>query len=253
MQRTRIEWCDYAVNPVKGLCPVDCKDNHGKSYCYARSIYKRFKLNPEIRFDEYALKGIDKIPEGSIIFVGSTMELFGEWIKPAWINYIFEYCWLYPEHIFVFLTKKPENLYKWSPFPDNCWVGVSVITKMQLFPACWVLGDIQCNVKFISFEPLLENVIPPVLPAEWDDIVQPINWVIIGQKTPYSPKTAPQIEWIDEIIQAAHTSNIPVFLKDNLKPIIFKDALSKQYALDKDFLNWKGELRQEFPRLENKP
>ena len=44
MNLTKIEWCDYTINPVKGLCPMAC------SYCYARRMYKRFKWNPEIRF-----------------------------------------------------------------------------------------------------------------------------------------------------------------------------------------------------------
>lgn len=30
MQKTKIPWADYTINPVKGLCPMAC------SYCYAR-------------------------------------------------------------------------------------------------------------------------------------------------------------------------------------------------------------------------
>ncbi len=29
MGKTDIEWCNFSINPVKGLCPVGC------SYCYA--------------------------------------------------------------------------------------------------------------------------------------------------------------------------------------------------------------------------
>lgn len=36
MPKSKIEWTDYSINPIKGLCPVACKDNQGKSYCYAR-------------------------------------------------------------------------------------------------------------------------------------------------------------------------------------------------------------------------
>ena len=45
MNKTKIEWCDYTLNPVKGLCPVGC------SYCYARRLYRRFGWNPKIRLD----------------------------------------------------------------------------------------------------------------------------------------------------------------------------------------------------------
>lgn len=43
MNKTKIPWCDYTINPVKGLCPVDCKDNEGKSYCYARRLSQKMK------------------------------------------------------------------------------------------------------------------------------------------------------------------------------------------------------------------
>jgi DNA repair photolyase len=46
MTQTMIEWADYTLNPIKGLCKYAC------SYCYARKMYKRFKWNEEIRFDE---------------------------------------------------------------------------------------------------------------------------------------------------------------------------------------------------------
>ena len=86
LYKTKTEWCDYVINPIKGLCPVDCKDNQGKSYCYARRMYKRFKWNPEIRFVKERLI-MPSIP--SRFFIGSTMELFGDWIKDEWMEEIF--------------------------------------------------------------------------------------------------------------------------------------------------------------------
>ncbi len=47
MNKTKIPWCDYTINPVKGLCPMACE------YCYARKMYKRFKWNPVIRYDDW--------------------------------------------------------------------------------------------------------------------------------------------------------------------------------------------------------
>ncbi len=95
MQHTKIEWVrnqdgtqGYSINPVKGVCPVDCKDNQGKSYCYARRLYKRFKWDETIRFEPLDYK---KFPDGSKVFVGSTMELFGDWVKPTWLDQIFEW------------------------------------------------------------------------------------------------------------------------------------------------------------------
>ena len=56
MKKTDIEWCDYSINPVKGLCPVGCE------YCFARRLYKRFKWNPEIRLDSEVLMPMTRLP-----------------------------------------------------------------------------------------------------------------------------------------------------------------------------------------------
>src|SRR4030043_1978040 len=70
MQKSRIEWTDFSSNPVRGLCPVDCKDKQGKSYCYARKLYKRFHWNPEIRFVPEEFAEWNKAKAGEKIFVG---------------------------------------------------------------------------------------------------------------------------------------------------------------------------------------
>jgi hypothetical protein len=45
-----------------------------------------------------------------------------------------------------------------------------------------------------------------------------IGWLIIGTQTnPYKP---PEIEWVREIVEAADKARIPVFLKDNLRPLL---------------------------------
>uniref|UniRef100_A0A6M3JFR9 Radical SAM superfamily protein n=1 Tax=viral metagenome TaxID=1070528 RepID=A0A6M3JFR9_9ZZZZ len=229
-----IGWADFTVNPVKGKCPVACP------YCYARRLYDRFKWNPEIRYDPDAFNGLPSKP--SRIFVGSTMELFGDWVERDWWHMIMAKCLSRPQHTFIFLTKQPQNLPK--KFPDNCYIGVSVTSEVQLRPAIWKLNDVQCNKRFLSLEPLLEPVFNQVLPAEWDT---DIDWIIIGQQTPIRKETTPKIEWIREIVEAADKAGIPVFLKDNLYPLIHYERRVK----DRGWLKYYeiGEnLRQEIPR-----
>jgi len=225
MNKTKIEWCDYTINPVKGLCPMAC------SYCYARRMYKRFKRNPEIRFDWSVANDLSKITKPSRIFWGSTMELFGDWVKPEWMRLVFEAVKRHPEHQHIFLTKQPLNLAKWSPFPDNCWVGVSTTGFDCRSGFEDIFTTFEAKVKFASIEPLL-NYTP--LDMRW------INWLIIGQQTPPSPKTSPRIEWVKEIVQAADKAGVPVFLKNNLNSCSIADY--------PELLNSKtGNLRQEFP------
>ena len=248
MGRTRIEWlrdpttgeAGFSINPVKGLCPVDCKDNQGKSYCYARAMYKRFKWNPEIRWDFSPMLDVFGIDKPSRIFVGSTMELFGDWVKPAWLTTLFRAVESNPAHTFIFLTKRPGNLIKWSPFPRNAYVGVSVTTNGDMTLALTNLAHIQAKVKFISFEPLLGMIgMDDHMPLE----MASISWVIIGQQTPVKKATRPKSEWIQEIVEAADKVGIPIFLKNNLYPLI--GLGNGQPSLFHK--NEIGELRQEFP------
>jgi len=231
--KTKIEWCDYTINPVKGLCPVGC------SYCYARRLYKRFKWNPEIRMEPDWMEELPKKP--SRVFVGSTMELFGEWVEEWMWDSIWQYVNTYPQHTFIFLTKQPQNLIKWSPFPDNCWVGVSATNNGTH------LGDLRnanAKVKFISFEPLLKWDIDLIHQREvFPEILKDlgINWLIIGQCTPVKQSTMPKIEWVKEIVDAADKAKIPVFLKNNLNSCKISDY--------PELLDSHGMLRQEFPKF----
>jgi len=209
MQKTKIEWCDYTINPVKGLCPMAC------SYCYARAMYKRFRWDGTIRLDASAIHGIHSIKTPSRIFVGSTMELFGEWIPEEYYDYIWGMVKAKPQHTFIFLTKQPQNLSKWE-FPDNCWVGVSATDKMQFLSGIYHLINLEASIKFVSFEPLLETMSGGLYPIEEHLQNGGINWAIIGAQSPYSMKTFPKWEWVKEIIESCDKAKIPVFLKENL-------------------------------------
>ena len=243
MNRSKIEWCDFSLNPIKGLCPVDCKDNQGKSYCYARRMYQRFHWNSEIRFevdvfDELFFLTHQRNHKPSRIFVGSTMELFGEWIKPEWLETIFRYCHIYSDHTFIFLTKQPQNLIKWSPFPTNCWVGVSLPMQqdqywhdvtVNRFEVLECLRNIKASVKFISFEPLLSQLCVGYYPIWWAEQFKKagINWLIIGQQTPVRKSTMPKILWIDEVEDACKKADIPYFEKFNLKSLLNRDLIQE--------------------------
>lgn len=229
MNKSKIEWCDYTINPVKGSCPnSQCPLFTDK--CYARRMYKRFKWNPEIRFEDDVLYPGLPLPgaDGDKYFIGSTIELFGDWVKGVWLIDIFDFVKLYPKRTFIFLTKRPENLIKWSPFPDNCWVGASATNEQMYWDATRYLHGIRASVKFLSFEPLLDRVMCAGSPYKIEgmplvSLNEPqhlrscgISWVIIGAQSPYSKKTAPKWEWVKEIIDACDKAGVPVFLKNNL-------------------------------------
>jgi len=240
MQKSRIEWTDYSVNPIKGLCPVAC------SYCYARKMYKRFHWDENIRFEpEQAFVDAFNAPAGSKIFVGSTMELFGDWVKSHnWLEQIMDWPKVMPNKTFIFLTKQPQNLPK--VFPDNCWVGVSSTNN---FTYLGDLKNVKAKVKFISFEPLLSWDMGLIHQREtFHEILNKlgITWVIIGQQTPQNKKTMPKVEWIKDIVTACDKAEIPVFLKNNLKQSLPFDVAFREK--DKDGISMSF-LRQEMPKV----
>ncbi len=209
-------------------------------YCYARRMYDRFKWNPEIRYDDWVWQVGSPIPKGSKVFVGSTMELFHD-KTIQYLPIILEYCESVKSRTFIFLTKCPQNLPR--EFPDNCWVGVSIPNEFVLARdnSLNYLSDVKAKVKFISFEPLQSKMAEPYLLHIGFSIAR-INWVIIGQQTPPSPKTAPKIEWVKEIVRAADNADVPVFLKSNLNSCAISDY--------PELLDSKtGNLRQEFPKV----
>ena len=246
MNRTKIEWCDYTINPVKGLCPVACP------YCYARAMYKRFKWQEEVRWWPEAWDLVDTLKKPSRVFVGSTFELFHESLPYNWMEYNLLTAKKYPQHTFIFLTKQPQNLIKFSPFPENCWVGVTATDQDMLLIALNHFYEHRiAKVQFISLEPFLSwetgHWIHP-LPQHLSK--KDVDWLIIGAQTnPYKP---PEISWVREIVEAADKAGIPVFLKDNLKPLLWHET---ERVLVPDWARMTGEydglggflLRQEMP------
>ena len=245
MSKTKIEWVKnpdgtqgYTINPVKGLCPMAC------SYCYARAMYKRFKWNPEVSWYPPAWDLVDTLKKPSRIFVGSTFELFHDSLPYNWMEYNLLTAKKYPQHTLIFLTKQPQNLLAWSPFPPNCYVGVTATNTAMLWEARKVLPVIKARIKFISFEPLLEEIESPVL--RYLSVIA--NWVILGAQTkPYKP---PKIEWVQEIARAAEKAKVPVFLKDNLMPIMGGYPIPKDNMWAYRFEQGAFNLRQEMPGLD---
>lgn len=167
-----------------------------------------------------------------------------------------------PQHRIYTLTKQPQRLPEFSPFPENCWVGVTACNEDMWTKALWELSKVQAPVKYISIEPFLKRI-----PQYVGGIKNcGISWLIIGACTgtwsemdrlerkvaPLFPYTLmqwgnkwtlqPKIEWIQEIVEAADKAGIPVFLKDNLKPLF-----EQVYGQDPHSYYYHNGLRQEMP------
>jgi len=239
----KIGWCDMTWNPVWG-CRNHCE------YCYARGIaHFRYKRMIEIEYnyhlktnfnckwtgrysglrefkptflDAQFNKKFPKKPQR--IFVGSMSEIY--YWKPEWMEMVIEKVKQYPQHTFQFLTKFPE-VYRMYAFPINCWLGVTITKEtdtnsehFKKFRTQYIvflldINNAKSNIdhkRFISFEPLLENINLEFLKSS------SINWVIVGAETGNRKgKIIPSLEWVTDIINYCKKNNIPVYVKNSIK------------------------------------
>lgn len=211
--RSKIEWlrdtkgkAGYSINPIKGIC------QHGCPYCYSTRMYKRFKWDPTIRLDLSVFDDLSSVKPGSKIFLCSTHDICGSWIKDEWIELILAQISLYPELIFVLLTKVPGRLWGFD-LPENTWLGTTVESQAQAGRIETLLA-VNNKLRFISFEPLQSNIDCDFTSYRTNER---ISWVIIGNETGNRRgKIDAKQEWVDNIIRNTDENNIPVFIKDNL-------------------------------------
>ena len=206
--KNKIGWCSETFNPVIG-----CKNNC--NYCYAKRINDRFKFiknwdEPEWRGKSFNKK-FSKKPQR--IFIGSMSDI-AFWEK-EWMEKVIEKIKKYPQHTFQFLTKFPA-VYGNYKFPKNCWLGITLISEMTK-ENCWSIAEFEShnkdNLKFISFEPLMEKI--DLRNCVYS--IKNIRWAILGAETGNRiEKIIPKKEWVLNIMESCNSNKIPVYIKDNL-------------------------------------
>ncbi len=86
----------------------------------------------------------------------------------------------------------------------HIWWGISVENRNYGLPRIQDLRSTPAAVRFLSIEPLLEDV------GELD--LQDIHWVIVGGES--GPGARPmQQRWVESIMKQCHTQNVPFFFK----------------------------------------
>ena len=171
-------------------------------------MYDRFKWNPKIEFHPERLDKIAKLKKPSRIFVGSTHDLFGDWIPQEWIAEIIECLKPFRQHTFLFLTKNGRR-YDEFIFCKNMLQGVTITGeiggKNGLHNAY-----VPPRSSFVSFEPLLGNISDLFFPSL-------TSWIIIGAMSGHGRKYQPKPEWIVNLVERAEARNIPIYMKENLR------------------------------------
>ena len=247
MNKTKIEWVrnkdgtqGYTWNPITGcLGPNGTPEKPDRcSYCFAHKLAKgrlkqRYLSIPEYPYDDYPALLVPKTNRSDpfvprfwrhrlrepfwhrkpcTIFVCSMGELFNEYYPASWFGNVLQTFYGCPQHTFLVLTKNPRPAIHVA-LPPNVWLGATLNT-FDDWGRGYFLRETSAKLKFFSFEPLLSNFFASSYSLPLDGI----GWIIIGAQTnPYRP---PKKEWVHRIVDEADRLGIPVFLKNNLKPLL---------------------------------
>lgn len=213
--RSAIEWTDATWNPVRGCTKISpgCKN------CYAETFAERFRGVPNHPFEQ----GFDVrlVPEKLSaplkwrkplrIFVNSMSDLFHPLVPIGYIESVAKIMQTAHWHSFQVLTKRHERMCEvlkgpvsWAGSLSNVWWGVSVEDRAHGIPRIETLRLTNAVTRFLSVEPLLEDL------GRID--LDGIDWVIVGgesghHRRPISP------EWVRRIREQCVEANVPFFFK----------------------------------------
>ena len=220
-----IEWAKWSWNPVVG-----CR--HNCNYCYARDLARRFledynNFEPRIYEERLKVPSI-QTPKGNgcigdrNVFVCSMADLFGNWVEKSWIDKVLDAVQKAPEWNFLFLTKNPKRLVD-IEWPLNAWVGTTVDRQSRVSQAEQAFKDINATVKFVSCEPLLEEL-------KFSNM-SVFNWLIVGGRSKNTQGSAsqPDWSWVDSLYNQARDAGLKVYFKPNLtvRPMEYPNLLVK--------------------------
>lgn len=193
-------------------------------------------------FVESALDKPLHLKKPQMIFVCSMGDLFHDRVPFEWVDKVMAVVWeLYfreSGHLFQFLTKRIGRAKEYfvgrsrkgitdivyekfgrrcaidrEAMPENLWPGVSVCTQKEADEKIPILLDIPAAVRFISIEPMLEEMKIDWVWRNHDPIVDTVlDWVIVGPET--GPGARPcKIEWIESVVDQCEMASVPCFVK----------------------------------------
>jgi len=212
---SHIEWTDATWNPVRGCTKI----SPGCKHCYAETFAERFrgvKGHPyEQGFDLRLVP--EKLTEPftwrspKLVFVNSMSDLFQAGVPDEYTEAVSQVMAVADWHTYQVLTKRAQRMghllngkLRFAAGKENIWWGVSVEDRKYGLPRVEHLRRAAAKVRFLSIEPLLEDL------GEID--LTGIAWVIVGGES--GPGARPmKRDWVISIRQQCRIQGVPFFFK----------------------------------------
>jgi len=210
-----IEWTDATWNPVRGCTKI----SPGCKHCYAETFAERFrgvKGHPyeqgfDLRLVPHKLAEPLRWRAPKMIFVNSMSDLFHDLVPDEYIVAVARVMATAKWHTYQVLTKRSERLrtllntkLEFAAMQRHIWWGVSVEDKKYGLPRIEDLRNSAAAVRFLSVEPLLEDLGQMNL--------QGMGWVIVGGES--GPGARPMSkEWVLSIRNQCQQATVPFFFK----------------------------------------
>ena len=248
-ENSKIEWTDHTFNPWWGCTKVSVGPQGACEHCYAESLAKRVGYphlwdgmrrtfgekhwREPLKWDERAqLEG-----RRFRVFCASMADVFDKDAPESERRRLWELIEATPYLDWLLLTKRVGNVLRMVPphwherFPRNVWLGISVVTPLEVARDVPKLQAIPAYIRFLSMEPLLEDI--------WmESHLDGIHWVIVGGES--GRKARPMLaQWAENIRRDCELVGVPFF---------FKQGSAANWPAFKDASTFPASLRvREFP------
>lgn len=245
---TKIEWCQETWNVITGCTKI----SEGCQNCYAERMAKRLagrygypespnQFSPTFHRDRCMIPHNWIKPR--IIFVCSMGDIFHEYVDPWWIDTILDACIESPQHTYLFLTKRPDNIKKklegcngqqLDLMATKAWLGVTAENQQRADERIPILLTIPAAVRFVSVEPMLGGVNLTNLfkmsgckihcPSDYNECralsgdcrkaydTRTIDWVIVGGESGSSASPM-HPDWARSLRDQCGAAGVPFFFK----------------------------------------
>jgi protein gp37 len=214
-QHSEIEWTDATWNPVRGCTKI----TPGCAHCYAETFAERFRGVPGHPYEQgFDLRLVpEKLAEPlrwktpKMIFVNSMSDLFHKDVPDDYVMNVVRVMQTANWHTYQVLTKRSERLRDMlqttlsaAAVEPHIWWGVSVENRKHGLPRIDHLRAAPARVRFLSIEPLLENL--------GEINLEGIHWVIVGGESGAGARPMLK-EWVVSIRDQCERARIPFFFK----------------------------------------